>query len=127
MKWGNCDINVVEWANIPKYGKQDDIVTPLRLPELFFVDVLANMIVGYTKSYSHREKADISFEITNEKIHLLLSRLLLRGYHKLPDRKMYWETIPNTFVLPRSDSLPRDTFERVPRSPHLCDNKQLDK
>ena len=78
MKSENRDINVVERANIPKFSKPDDIVTPLRLLELFFDDVLVDMIVGYTKLYNHREKADISFEITNEKIHLFLSMLLLR-------------------------------------------------
>ena len=45
--------------------------------ELFFDDALVDMIVGYTKFYSHREKADISFKITNEKIRLFLSMLLL--------------------------------------------------
>ena len=39
MKYGNRDINGVERADIPKFSKQDDIVTPLRLPELFFDDV----------------------------------------------------------------------------------------
>ena len=71
MKWENCDINVVELANIPKY-KLDDIVTPLRLLELFFDDVLVDTIVGYTKLYNLREKADISFETPNEKIRLFL-------------------------------------------------------
>ena len=42
-----------------------DIVTPLRLLELFVDDVLVNMIFGYTKLNSHKEKADISLEITN--------------------------------------------------------------
>ena len=79
MKWVNRDINVVEWANIPKFSKLDDIVTPLRLLELFFDDVLVDMIVGYTKLYSHREKADIGFEITKEKIRFILSMLLLGG------------------------------------------------
>ena len=37
MKWANRDINVVEWANIPKFSALDDLVTPLRLLELFFV------------------------------------------------------------------------------------------
>ena len=37
MKSANCDINVVEWANIPKFRALDDLVTPLRLLELFFV------------------------------------------------------------------------------------------
>ena len=94
----NRDINVVERADIPKFSKRDNIVTPLRLSELFFDDVLVNMIVGCTKLYSHREKADISFEITNEKIYLFLSMVLLRRGHKLPDREMHWETTSNTFV-----------------------------
>ena len=39
MKYGNRDINGVERVDIPKFSKQDDIVTLLRLPELFFDDV----------------------------------------------------------------------------------------
>ena len=48
MKWENRDINVAEWANNAAFSKLDDIVTPLRLLELFFDDVLVDMIVGYT-------------------------------------------------------------------------------
>ena len=74
------------------------VVTPLRLLILFFNDVLADMFFGYSKLYSHREKAGISFEITNEKIRLFLSMLRLSGCRKLPDRNMYWEATPDTFV-----------------------------
>ena len=70
MKWANCDINVVEWANTPNFSMLDDIVTPLGIFKLFFDDVLVYMMFGYTRSYSCREKASISFEITNEKTHL---------------------------------------------------------
>ena len=62
------------WYNYCKAGKHakvcklDDIVTPLRLLKLFFDDVLVEMIFGYTKFYSHREEAHISFEITIEKV-----------------------------------------------------------
>ena len=66
MKWENRNIHIVERANIPKFSIPDDIVTPIRLLELFFHNVLADMIVGYTKLYCHKEKADIKFEITNE-------------------------------------------------------------
>ena len=52
MKWENRDINVVDWTNIPKSSKLDDIVTPLRLFELFFDDVLVDMNIGSTKLYS---------------------------------------------------------------------------
>ena len=44
------------------------------------------------------EKAGINFEITNEKKCLFLSMLLLTDYDKLPDDKMYWMAIPDTFV-----------------------------
>ena len=37
MKWSNRDINVAEWANIPKFSALDDLVTPLRSLELFLV------------------------------------------------------------------------------------------
>ena len=98
MKWINCDINVAEWANIPKFSTLGDIVTPLRLLELFFDDVLVDMNFGYNKLYSYREKAGISFEITNEKIRSFLSMLLFSGCHKLPGCKMSWEATPNTFL-----------------------------
>ena len=64
--------------NIPKFSKLDDILTPVRLLELFSDDALVNMIVGHTKLYTQREKADIRFEITNQKIRLFLGMLLLR-------------------------------------------------
>ena len=73
-------------------------MTTLRLLILFFNDVLVDMIFGYTKVHRHREKVGISFEITNEKIHLFLSMLLLIGCHKLPDRNIYWEATPDSFV-----------------------------
>ena len=62
MKWENRDINVLEQANIPQFSRLDDIGTPLRLFESFFVNMLVDMIVGYTKFDDHREKADTSHE-----------------------------------------------------------------
>ena len=91
-------------------------MTRLRLPELLLDDVLIDVIACYTKLYSHREKGDISFEITNEKICLFLSMLLFSGCHKLPDRKMFWMTISDNFVLARSDLIPRNMFGRILRN-----------
>ena len=71
MKWKSRDIIIVERANVPKFSKINDIMNPLILPELFFDDVLNDMIVSYTKLYSHGQNAEISFEITNEKILVL--------------------------------------------------------
>ena len=87
MKWANCDINVAEWANIPKFSVLDDLVTPLRLLEIFFV--MYQLIWFLATSGCTVEKAGINFEITNENIRLFLTNILLTGYHKLPDHKMY--------------------------------------
>ena len=94
MKLENRDINIVERANISKFSKLDDIEIPLSLLKVFFNDLLVGMIVGYTKVYSHREKADISFEITNEDVNLFQSMLLLSGCQKLPDYKIYGRLPP---------------------------------
>ena len=45
MKWENRDINVEKWANIPKFSKLEDIATSVRLLELFFDDVLVDMVL----------------------------------------------------------------------------------
>ena len=58
----NHDINVVKQAKIPKFSKLDGIGTPLKLIESFFGDALVDMIVGYTKLYGHREKANTNLE-----------------------------------------------------------------
>ena len=51
-------------------------MTPLRVANLFFDDVLVDMIVGYAKLHSHREKAGICFKITNEKNPLILNHAI---------------------------------------------------
>ena len=96
MEWETRDIDVVERANSGKFSKLDNIVTLLRLLELFFDDVLVDTIVGYTKLYSHREKADISFETTNEKIWLFLSMLLLSRCHRFQTVKCVGRRSSNT-------------------------------
>ena len=67
IKWKNRDINVVERAHIPEFCNLDEVVTPLRLLIFIFDDILVEIMFGYTKLDNHREKAGISFEITNEK------------------------------------------------------------
>ena len=58
MKWKNHNADVVEQANIQKFGKLDDIGT-LSDFESFFDDALVDIVVGYIKLYGHREKADV--------------------------------------------------------------------
>ena len=70
---GNHDIIVVERVSIPNFSKPGNIGTLLKLYESFFDDAVVDIYFGYTKLYSHREKADTSFEITNEAFCLSVS------------------------------------------------------
>ena len=90
MKGEYRDINIVERVNMPKFSKLDDIVTPLRLLELFFDDALATPSCAVIE-----RKHTLVLQLLMKKF---LSMLLLSGCHMLPDRKMYWEATPDTFV-----------------------------
>ena len=80
------------------FNNINDIVAPLRFLELVFEDISVDMIFSYFNLYRHTEKVDISSEITDEKIRLFLSMLLLSGCHKPPESKTYWEKTPYAFV-----------------------------
>ena len=59
------------------------------------------MIVSYNKLYDRKEKANASLEnFYNETFHLFLGMLLLNECHKLPDRKIYWETSSMSASMP---------------------------
>ena len=124
MNWENRDNNIVEQTSIPKFSKLGDKGTLLRLFKLFFDDVL---ILGYTKLYGHREKADTRFETTNETFCLFLGMVLRSGCHKQLDCKIYWETIPDTLEKAMSGSMPCNTFERILQNLHLCGKEKFDK
>ena len=72
------------------------------------------------------EKTGINAEITNEKIRLFLSMLLLTGYHKLPDHKIYCNV--TTILLCEQGLIQRLVMRwSVLESLQLCDIEQLDK
>ena len=52
-------------------------------------------------------KHTLVLKSSNETFCLFFSKLLLSGCHKLPERKIYRETFPDTFVKVISDSMPR--------------------
>ena len=70
---------------------------------------------------------DTSFEINNAMFRLLLGMLLLSRCHKVPDRKKYWKSTTDTFVLAMLDSIAGNMFKGIPGNAHCRDNGQLNK
>ena len=56
-------------------------------------------------------KQILVLKTSHETFRLFFGMLFLSGSHKLPDRKIYWETFPDTFLKVMSDSVPR--FNKV--------------
>ena len=52
-------------------------------------------------------KQTLVLKISNEEFPIFFGMLLLSGCHKLAERKINWETSPNTFVKVMFDSMPR--------------------
>ena len=79
-----------------------DMIFDDVLVDMIFDDVLVDMI--FLKIFDDvflttpREKGDISFEITNEKIDFFLSMLLIGECDDLSGCKMYQEAIPDTLA-----------------------------
>ena len=53
--------------------------------------------------------------------------LLLSRCHKVPDRKKYWKSTTDTFVLAMLDSITGNMFKGIPGNAHCRDNGQLNK
>ena len=108
FNWWNGDLKSKEQSNMPKLQEMDELGTSLRLSEPYFYDALVTQIVKFTKLYGQREKGDCTisfdkskfhrFDLSNEKFRLFLGIWLIINYHKLPHRRMYWETTLDTFV-----------------------------
>ena len=71
--------NVKKEANISKFSKIDDIATRLRLLESFFDDTLVDTIVGYTKLYGNREKAQTCLKLIMKNFAYSEARCCLLG------------------------------------------------
>ena len=72
MKWKNRDVIVAEQTNIPQFSKLDDIGTPLRLFESFFVDMLVDMILAAPSCAVIERKQTLVLKISNELFRLFL-------------------------------------------------------
>ena len=75
MKWKDRDVIVAEQTNIPQFSKLDDIGTPLRLFESFFVDMLVDMILATPSCAVIERKQTLVLKISNELFRLFLDML----------------------------------------------------
>lgn len=97
---------------------------PVSFFLLFFDENLTTKIVQETNQYGHQKNKELHF--TKEELYVLLGGMLLSGYAKYPNKRLYWnstEDIPD--ILRKSMRLNR--YEMLLRHLHFNDNAKIDR
>lgn len=90
----------------------------------FFTRDLMDHILYQSNIYS----AQRGFGYTLEKEEFLtcIGFLFFTGYHRLPQRRLYWENEDDVKVSFITNNLQRDTFDKFMKIMHLADNMAID-
>ena len=79
-----------------------------------------------TERYDQRlGKSDLSVSLAEVKC--TAGMLILRGYHRLPSRRNYWEQKPDMLTKIVSDNMKRNKFEKIMQFLHAADSNNLPK
>lgn len=97
--------------------------TPLEYFHLFFSNDLLLKIVNETNLYASQKNVNLT--LTFEEINVFFGALLLSGYAKYPNKRLYWssnEDVPKIL----QNSIRCNRFEQILRNIHLNDNNNID-
>lgn len=98
--------------------------TPLEFLKLFLTDELLNHILDQSNVCESQKNNSLS--ITPDELHVVLGAMLLSGYAKYPNKRLFWsgnEDVPK--ILQNSIRLNR--FEQILRHIHFNNNDTIDK
>ena len=102
--------------------------SPLEYYQLFQNEDFINSVVEESRRYAIKIGQESKIpHITAKNIYTSQAIMLLSGYNKLPNRKMYWEESPDTYSNIVANNMRRDVFESVIQLTHFVDNDNLDK
>lgn len=93
---------------------------------LFFDENVMQHIIQQSNAYALEKNANMPLNVTKEELHVFFGGLLLSGYGKYTNKRMYWareDDVPKIL----SDSMRLNRFESILRNLHLNDNTQTDK
>lgn len=98
--------------------------TPMEFFQLFFTEDLISKILDETNKYGLQKNNHLGVKV--DELYTFLGGLLLSGYGKYPNKRMYWS---NQDDVPKilQNSIRLNRFESILRSFHLNDNTVIDK
>lgn len=100
-------------------------MSPQQLFDLFFDDDLLKLIATKSNEYSVTKFGSQAF-ITSEDIKVFLAILLLTGYNKVTDYKLYWSNSEDTENKMIKNAMSRNRFLQIKRCFHLGEDMELE-
>ena len=98
---------------------------PIDMLKLCFADDIVNHICNESAKYA-AQKVDSQFAVFVEELYRYFGILLLSDYNKMPFRRMYWETRPDTNHSLVSQATSRNRYEKIHQYLHFNDNMKID-
>ncbi|KAJ8909335.1 hypothetical protein NQ315_013451 [Exocentrus adspersus] len=106
--------------------KRDLNYNPKEIFEKLFSNDVFQLIRDQTILYA-QQKNRHDFSVTIDEIKNFIGILLLSGYHKLPQQKMYWSLDEDLGVEIVSKCMSRNRFLEIKKFLHFADNTKIDK
>lgn len=91
----------------------------------FFNQNFVELLVTESNRYAG-QKGKHDLNLTTNDVYASVGVLQLSGYHRLPNRRMYWKNDSDCQVTLVADNVRRNRFEEFLRFLHLTDNSLLD-
>ena len=119
----NCDFSETESSIVTKFKDQN--FKPIDVFKYCFSENIINSICKETVKYAV-QGGDFQFTLSGDDLYKYFGILLLSGYNKLPQRRMYWEarTDSNNFLV--HHAMNGNKFEKIHKYLHFNDNSKLD-
>ena len=99
--------------------------TPNEIWRLYFNEKIIKLIIERSLLYARRDKSDMNFQLSYEKLLNFLGIVLLSGYHSVPSETDFWSNQPDLHVEIVSQTMSRDAFQQIKKYIHLADNQNL--
>ncbi|XP_068245384.1 piggyBac transposable element-derived protein 3-like [Palaemon carinicauda] len=103
---------------------KEKVNNPVDCINLFWTEQWIEELCHHSTIYAE-QKLLSKDHITPQNMKIFLSILIFSGYNKLPYRRMYWCETLDAFNNLVSESIRRDTFDKILRSLHFPDNMKM--
>lgn len=115
---------VTDCEDIPVSEEARKCITPTDFFMLFFNKDLLQHMLKQSNLYASQKNSPLN--MTMDEMYVFLGGLLLSGYAKYPNKRLYWSSLSDVPKM-LGNSIRLNRFEQILRNFHLNDNLQIDK